>query len=100
MILDDGQEICGRRICQAKMADLARHLQYKETVQRRNNLGHCGIEGCAPAAAGQCSCCQDLFCAAHLHHRIQTVRLDGRLWRQPVSLCDHCWQRQAIWARL
>ncbi|MFQ5879573.1 MAG: hypothetical protein ACE5IZ_05320 [Dehalococcoidia bacterium] len=98
--LADGQEVCSRRPCQAKMVDLARHLQYKEAVTRRNALGHCGIDGCQPPPWGQCSRCQGLFCEAHLHYRTKTSRLDGRLWRQPASMCDQCWQRQGVWSRL
>ena len=97
---DDGQQICSRRVCRAKIADLARHLHYKEGVRRRNGSGYCGSEGCQADAWGQCSRCQGVFCDSHLHHRTQTVRIDGRLGRQPASLCAHCWQRQGLWARL
>lgn len=100
ILLDDGQEICGRSRCQRKRVDLERHLRYKAFVRERNAGGQCGVPGCETRPSGQCSRCRGFFCGRHLLNRHVSVR-QGRTWVQhPASMCDHCWRRRPLWSQL
>lgn len=100
VLLDDGQEICGRSRCQRKRVDLERHLRYKAFVRERNAGGQCGVPGCETRLSGQCSRCHGFFCGRHLLDRHVSVR-QGRAWVQrPASMCDHCWRRRPLWSQL
>jgi hypothetical protein len=94
---DDGQEICARKRCQRKRADLEEHFAYKEAVVARNRERRCGEPNCRDMGAGECSKCSGLFCRGHLEDAqieqgrgLQTVLLHA-------SLCRHCRRRRKLW---
>lgn len=96
----DGQEICGRKVCQQKAAELPHHLEYKAQVRQLNSQGHCGISGCVAPPWGQCSACGCFFCREHVQPRTRTVRVGMVIERRPTFMCDHCWdRRRRIWSR-
>ncbi|MBI1885056.1 MAG: hypothetical protein HYS09_01870 [Chloroflexi bacterium] len=97
--LGEGLEACHRDVCQRKVADLRQHQAYKQAVVRHNTEEQCGISGCGRGLWGQCSHCEGLFCRPHLHPRVRTVPRGRVLVREPVSLCDHCWERHQLWQR-
>lgn len=97
--LADRQEICVRKSCQRKKADLARHVLYKESVAQRNGERLCGSAGCGRAPAGQCSKCRGLFCFAHLEDRQIEERRGSTTVRVHGSLCHHCLKRRRLWAQ-
>jgi hypothetical protein len=69
ILVDDGQEICGRSRCQRKRIDLERHLRYKAVVRQQNADGRCWVPGCQTRPGGQCSRCRGFFCGRHLANR-------------------------------
>jgi hypothetical protein len=100
ILVDDGQEICGRSRCQHKRVDLEKHLRYKAVVRQRNADGQCGVPGCQTRPGGQCSRCRAFFCDRHLADHDLWVR-EGRVWvRFPASMCEHCWRRRPLWSQL
>ena len=100
ILMDGGQEICGRSRCQRKRIDLERHLRYKAVVRQRNTENQCGVPGCQTRPGGQCSRCRGFFCDRHLANRDLSVR-EGRAWvRLPASMCEHCWRRRPLWSQL
>ncbi|HEU4760149.1 MAG TPA: hypothetical protein VFT91_09245 [Dehalococcoidia bacterium] len=99
-LLDQGQEVCQRPWCQKKVGDLHVHQSYLSIVRDRNAQALCGLLNCRHGPWGQCSHCEALFCQSHLHARLRTVRREGLPVTEPVSLCDHCWQRHRLWARV
>jgi hypothetical protein len=100
ILVDDGQEICGRSRCQRKRIDLERHLRYKAVVRQRNTDNQCGVPGCQTRPGGQCSRCRGFFCGRHLANHDLWVR-EGRAWvRLPASMCEHCWRRSPLWSQL
>jgi hypothetical protein len=100
ILVDDGQEICGRSRCQRKRIDLEKHLRYKAVVRQRNADSQCGVPGCQTGPGGQCSRCRAFFCHRHLADHDLWVR-EGRVWvRFPASMCEHCWRRHPLWSQL
>lgn len=97
--MGDGEEVCARRTCQMKQADVQTHLVYRKAAQARSARGFCGVAECSAPRWGQCSRCEALFCQAHLHARDE-LRSRGLLaTARPSSLCDHCLARRKLWSR-
>lgn len=96
---NDGQEICSRRACQQKKADLARHVAYRALVQERNERKLCGDPGCERTLTGQCSKCRGYYCLGHLEERNIETRRGGQVVHTRGSLCRHCRSRRSIWER-
>ncbi len=98
-ILDDGQEVCSRKFCVAKRDDLVVHLVYKDAVQRRNDAGRCGFEGCNAALGAECMRCKGSFCELHVHGREEMIMQNSVRVPRMATLCRHCWVRRPIWLR-
>lgn len=97
---DDGQEICYRKVCQRKKADLQRHFAYKAIVGERNDRRLCGDPDCSETPGGQCSKCAGAFCVSHLEQReIEVQRAEGAA-RVRGALCPHCRRRRGLWSRV
>ncbi|MGE5597655.1 MAG: hypothetical protein ACM3S1_16650 [Hyphomicrobiales bacterium] len=98
--VDEGIDaVCTRNRCRTKFDDLRRHLQYRQRVQQRNSAGLCGLEGCGPHPAFECSLCNGLFCEAHVSNRLYPFREAFSSSERPVSVCEWCWKRRKIWRR-
>ncbi len=97
--LKDGQEICARKECIAKRADLERHFAYKAAVGSRNDSRACGISDCGRELEAQCVRCNGLFCASHVHRREETVLENQIKVPRMATLCRHCSERRHIWVR-
>ncbi len=94
--LEDGQEICRRRVCMRKREDLTRHLAYSDEVSERNESERCGAGECGARPQGQCTKCRGLFCFTHVSQRKVEVR-DGSVAQG--SVCQHCHKRRKLWSR-
>ena len=97
LVVEGHEAICSRKICRLKKDDLDTHLAYRARVGQRNGAGLCGVEGCGPHPALQCSLCKGHFCDAHLSDRLYPtfdgyVRVDR--W---ASVCPRCWARRKVW---
>jgi len=99
-MLEEGQQVCHRQLCQRKVADLGAHKAYLELVSLRNSKTMCGLPDCSRQPWGQCSHCQALFCRSHIHPRLRSVRREGITVQEPVSVCDHCWLRHQLWVEV
>ncbi len=99
-MLEEGQQVCHRDLCQRKVADLMTHKAYLSLVNLRNAQTACGLANCGRPPWGQCSHCQGLFCQSHMHPRLRIVHRDGLSLQEPVSLCDHCWRRHQLWVHV
>lgn len=97
---EDGQEICGRKVCQEKRLDLEQHMEYKAAVAARNRSGFCGDVDCPRRAVAQCSKCQGVFCPLHVESRDDTSGRGFRAVTRRLSLCRHCWARRRLWSRV
>ena len=95
----EGEEVCQRSRCQAKKADLARHVAFRAEARERNAAGECGMPGCASAEATDCQRCGPSYCVAHLQETIGTVMHQGEPGSDVFRLCVHCVERAAIWER-
>lgn len=94
---DDGQEICARKVCQQKKADLEHYFVYKAAVTERNESRLCGDPACEEPPLGQCSKCRGLFCAGHLEQRDIDVQRATETARVRGVLCPHCRRRRRLW---
>ena len=97
--LADGQEVCNRRLCQAKLADVEVHQHFRDRVLQRNRSRACGLDGCVDPPQYQCSLCKGVFCANHILDRVWTTRTRRSLERRQVAACPHCWDRRKIWSK-
>jgi len=96
---EDGQEVCNRKPCQRKKADLAHHVAYRASVAERNERKLCGDHDCQQTPTGQCSKCRGFYCLSHLDERNIATRRGGEVVRTRGSLCRHCRSRRSIWDR-
>lgn len=94
----EGHEaVCTAARCRAKRDDLLAYLEYRRSVQVRNQAGLCGIEGCTPHPAHECSLCRGHFCGEHVRERLYPFRQGWVTVDRPVSVCARCWARRKIW---
>jgi hypothetical protein len=98
--LEGNQEVCYRRLCQEKVADLKEHLKYREEARARSAHGVCGAPGCESPRSGQCSKCGALYCDRHLHNRDEVIHRGLVSFSRPASFCDHCLARRKLWSRV
>ena len=94
--LEDGQEICHRRVCLRKREDLMHHFAYRDAVSELNESERCGTSDCAAPPQGQCTKCRGLFCFTHVIDRKIEVR-DGSIAQG--SVCQHCHKRRKLWSK-
>jgi predicted nucleic acid binding AN1-type Zn finger protein len=98
--LEENQEVCARRLCQAKVADLRDHVIYRDQARVRSARGLCGAPDCSGPRTGQCSKCGALYCERHLHNRDEVVHRGLMSFSRPASFCDHCLARRKLWSRV
>ncbi len=99
-LLEGGQEVCNRPICQRKIEDLRDHLIYRDAARARSAAGRCAAPGCGAESTGQCSKCGALYCGRHLHDREETVHRGLTSFTRIASFCDHCVARRRLWSRI
>jgi hypothetical protein len=92
-VMDDGYEVCTRKICVEKKQELRVHMVYKGFVLERNRGRQCGIEVCETEFQVQCSRCRGYFCLGHTTPWLETVT------EQPERTCAHCLRRRPLWER-
>lgn len=99
VVLEDGQEVCSRKVCTSKLQDVERHLVYKRHVGSRNRSRLCGDGDCDTQPISQCSRCKGLFCRTHAHRREDRVLENRVRVSRMATLCYHCWARRPLWLR-
>lgn len=94
----EGHEaVCTAPRCRAKRDDVVAYLAYRQAVVARNQAGLCGIEGCTPHPAHECSLCRGHFCGLHVRERMYPFREGWVTVERPASVCARCWDRRKIW---
>ena len=93
----DYQDVCKRRSCAAKLADLQAHLAWRGLSANSNRVSICAEPECAERMRHACSQCRLLFCEEHVReHDVKDTRvLPARKVRSLV--CAHCLGRRKIW---
>ena len=91
--------VCARKKCRDKRDDLELHMQYRQRVGERNQVGLCGVEDCGPHPGFECSLCHGRFCGMHLSERMYPFHEGWITIERPVSICMRCWERRKIWRR-
>jgi len=99
VVLEDEQQICSRKVCVEKREDLARHFVFRAEVHQRNEDAACGQTGCGTRISAECTRCQGLFCAGHVHPREELVLENKVRVPRVASLCQHCWARRPLWTK-
>ena len=97
-LLEDGQQVCAAKPCQAKKLDVERHLVFKAEALKRNQAGQCGLDGCAAPPAADCQRCLRRYCAAHLGEIMLNVVRGAERAMEIIRLCRHCQSRAALWS--
>jgi hypothetical protein len=92
-VMEDGFEVCSRKVCTAKKEDLHVHLTYKAFVLERNLERLCGISECETSFQVQCNRCRGYFCVTHTRAWLETVT------EKPERTCSHCLERRPIWEK-
>ena len=98
MLLEDGQQVCDGKPCQAKKADVERHLLFKAAALERNEAGRCGLADCGERHVRDCERCLRRYCAAHLGEVLLNVVRGTERAMEVVRLCRHCQSRAALWS--
>ena len=93
----EGEEVCVRGSCQAKKADLERHLVFLTVARARNREGLCGIPDCQSEHATHCQRCGPHYCVVHLQETVVTAVHQGERGSDVLRLCVHCLARVEIW---
>lgn len=93
----DYYQVCQRKTCLAKFADVEAHHRWLEAHQSANRMSMCAEDGCQERMAHSCQRCRLRFCETHLLDRPVTEhRLEGRV-RVVQLMCPHCAERRALW---
>ena len=97
MVLEDGQQVCGGKLCQAKRVDVERHLAFKTEALGRNEGGRCGMPGCGVGYARDCERCLRRYCVGHLGEVMVDVVRGTERGVEVLRLCEHCRGRVGLW---
>ena len=92
-VMEDGYEVCSRKLCVEKKLELREHVTYKGAVLERNRRRLCGAEVCQVELQVQCNRCRGYFCLTHTQPWLETVT------EKPERTCAHCLQRRPLWDR-
>ena len=93
----DFYEVCHRRTCVAKFADVQAHHSWLEAHANANSTAMCAHDGCQERMQHSCQRCRLRFCDEHLLDRTVTEHgLDGTV-RIVQLLCPHCASRRTLW---
>lgn len=93
----DYYEVCQRKICLAKYADVGAHQRWLEAHRFANNTSMCAQDGCQERMQHACQRCRLRFCDQHLIDRaVAERRLEGEV-RVVQLMCPHCVARRALW---
>lgn len=93
----DYYEVCNRKTCLMKFADVAAHLRWLEAHRSANDLSTCAQDNCEERMQHSCQRCRLRFCDQHLVDKTVTEHgMDGPT--QAVQLlCPHCAARRVLW---
>lgn len=93
----DYYEVCQRKACLAKFADVEAHHRWVEAHRPPNGMSMCAEDACQERMQHSCQRCRLRFCAQHLIDRPVTERrLEGTV-RVVQLMCPHCAGRRALW---
>lgn len=90
-------DVCARRTCRAKQADLAAHLEWRERVRPANAVSVCAQQGCSERMIHECSQCRLMFCAEHVKEKNVLSRRTDPPTRVLAVVCGHCATRRKVW---
>lgn len=94
---DDYIEVCRRKTCQAKFADVRAHQEWRTRAELWNRTSVCAHEECEERMAHRCQRCRLMFCSEHLRPRTIVERDVDGVRQQTVLLCPHCAARRELW---
>lgn len=94
---EDYIEVCRRRTCQAKLADVREHQAWRELAAVSNRTSVCAHEDCGERMAHRCERCRLMFCAEHLRPRTIVEHAHEGDRQISVMLCAHCMSRRGLW---
>lgn len=90
-------EVCQRKICFTKFADVGAHHRWLEAHRSANSMSMCAEGGCQERMQHSCERCRLRFCDQHLVDQAVTERrLEGTV-RIVQLMCPHCAARRALW---
>lgn len=93
----DYYEVCQRKGCVAKFADVGAHRVWLEAHLPSNGMSMCADDGCEERMQHACERCRLRFCDEHLVDRQVTERrLEGEV-RLVQMMCHHCAARRTLW---
>ena len=93
----DYYQVCNRKLCLAKFADIEAHQRWLDAHQSPNRMSMCAEDGCQERMQHSCQRCRLRFCDTHLIDKAVTeFRLEGRV-RTVQLMCPHCAERRVLW---
>lgn len=93
----DYYEVCQRKVCLAKYADVGAHQHWLEAHRFANDTSMCAEDGCGERMQHACQRCRLRFCDQHLIDRpVTEQRVDGEV-RVVQLMCPHCAARRVLW---
>lgn len=97
-LLEDGQQVCDAKPCQAKKLDVERYLVFKAEALERNQAGRCGMPDCPSPHTRDCQRCLRRYCAPHLGEIMINVVRGTERAMEVIRLCHRCQSRAALWS--
>lgn len=93
----DYYEVCRRKLCLAKFADVEAHHRWVEEHRSANGMSMCAEDGCQERMQHSCQRCRLRFCDRHLlDQQVKEHRMEGVV-RVVLLLCPHCAARRSLW---
>ncbi len=93
----DYYEVCDRRLCLAKYADIEAHHAWVESHADFNRVSMCAEDECQERMQHSCQRCRLRFCDEHLLDRPVTERRLEGVVRVVQLMCPHCAARRTLW---
>lgn len=93
----DYHEVCQRKACQAKFADVRDHKAWIVDHAYANATGMCAVDECGTRMEHGCERCRLRFCGEHLRLKSVVEERGLRKQKRSLLLCPHCRERRKIW---
>lgn len=94
---EEYHEVCDRKACLAKYADVRQHKRWVQAHAHWNRDGLCAEDACESRMEHACERCRLRFCPEHLRLKSVIEEQGTRRRKRTLLLCPHCRERRKIW---
>ena len=94
---DDYTDVCVRKRCRAKYADVHEHRDFVRRHADSNRMSVCADDDCRERMQHRCARCGLEFCEEHIAQRDTVDPNDPKRVEVRALVCEHCHERRKLW---